>query len=257
MSRIGSDQAWERIGRADPYFGVLSSPQFHQERFDDAAREAFFASGSAHIADVLQTVRLHLDRSFKPRRALDFGCGVGRLLMPLCRECDEVVGLDVSPSMLEMARRNLEASGCHNVRLVQSDDGLAEVEGTFDLIHSYIVFQHIPVARGEALTDALLRRLSPGGVAVLHYPYDRTASKTRKAVNWARRTIPGANALVNVVQGRNPSSPLYQMNTYDLHRLYRLLEKHELRGVFTRLLRNGEYHGVVLHAQRSYTANPA
>jgi len=38
-------------------------------------------------------------------RALDFGCGLGRLTQPLAERFDEAVGVDIAASMIEGARR--------------------------------------------------------------------------------------------------------------------------------------------------------
>src|SRR3954469_547208 len=124
-----SDEDWERFGRTDPYFAVLTAPEFHGQ-LSDAERAKFFDSGEAHVERVIAIIRDRLDPGFAPRTALDFGCGVGRLLIPLAKRCDEVAGVDVSPSMLAEARRNCDAAGVRNVSLLQSDDELAAVAGS-------------------------------------------------------------------------------------------------------------------------------
>jgi 2-polyprenyl-3-methyl-5-hydroxy-6-metoxy-1,4-benzoquinol methylase len=39
---------------------------------------------------------------FAPRRVLDFGCGVGRVTLPLARRVDAVVAIDIADSMLSL-----------------------------------------------------------------------------------------------------------------------------------------------------------
>src|SRR5829696_3720504 len=56
-------------------------------------------------------------------RVLELACGSGRLLVPLARAGCSVVGVDVSPPMLALARERLAAAGpaiAGRVRLVQS-----------------------------------------------------------------------------------------------------------------------------------------
>ena len=154
-----SDRDWERFGESDPYFAVLTAPEFHG-RLAAPEREKFFESGETHIDAVFSVIRDRLDGSFNPTRALDFGCGVGRLLLPLAARCKEVTGVDVSRSMLAEARRNCDAAGAPQVRLLLSDDNLTAVNGAFEFIHSYIVLQHIPVARGERIIRGLAQRFS-------------------------------------------------------------------------------------------------
>ena len=96
-----SDKEWEKLGQDDPYFGVISMDRFRKGQMDDEAKADFFRSGEEHIEYVLKTISDTMIPGFAPSRALDFGCGVGRLALPMARRIDEVVGVDVSDSMLE------------------------------------------------------------------------------------------------------------------------------------------------------------
>ena len=101
-----SDSHWERFGEQDPYFGVLSSEEFKSNRLDDATREIFFVSGEEHVDHVFTTIKTHITPDFHASKALDFGCGVGRIIIPLAKRCDEAVGVDVSIAMLEEALKS-------------------------------------------------------------------------------------------------------------------------------------------------------
>ena len=87
----------------------------------------------------------------------------GRLLLPLARISRHVVGVDVSDAMLREARKHCDARGITNVELVGSDDRLSRVQGSFDFVHSWIVFQHIAPRRGTAILEEVLARLERGG----------------------------------------------------------------------------------------------
>src|ERR1700722_16390190 len=176
---MSTDIAWEEWGRRDPYFGVITDPKFRSGRIDGDAKREFLASGESHVHGVLSTIRKHIDPAFAPRTVLDFGCGVGRLLVPFAKITEDVVGLDVSTSMLQEARRNCDAQQLHNVRLLRSDDALSTLTGPFDLIHSCIVFQHIPVERGRVSFAKLLQHLRPGGVGALQLTYSKTRFASR------------------------------------------------------------------------------
>ena len=180
-----TDIAWEQWGRRDPYFGVITLPQFRRDQMTEEARREFFRSGEVHVQFVLDYVRHFIDANFKPDAVLDFGCGVGRTLLPFAATAGRATGLDVSPSMLQEARRNCDAQGRQNVQLLLSDDQLSAVTGDFDLIHSCIVFQHIPIARGRAIFAQLLRFLRPGGIAVLCEPWGENP-----LLRWARGVLP-------------------------------------------------------------------
>src|SRR5262245_17464712 len=124
-----TDKAWRRFGQIDPYFAVLSQPRFRTAAKEGETRRAFFTSGAEQIDRLFATIRENLDPEFAPRRALDFGCGVGRVTIPLARRVEQVVGLDVSDSMLEEAKKNCEEVGVRNVTLLKSDDSLENVSG--------------------------------------------------------------------------------------------------------------------------------
>lgn len=219
MSDEWLERTWRPLGRTDAYFGVLTDERFRAARLDPAAREAFFRTGDEHVDMILAAIRRHIVPDFAPTRVLDFGCGVGRLVLPFARTAKHVVGVDISPEMLAEAKKNADQRGIDNASFVLGDDELRAVDGTFDLVHSYIVFQHIPTKRGEQLARRMVAKLSGGGVAALHFTYRREAPVMRKIVNSFRRRIPGANALTNIIRGRAAREPYIPMHEYDLERL--------------------------------------
>lgn len=256
-SLFGSDRDWRRWGERDPYYAVLTDQTLHRAQLTPEALAAFFRTGEDHVRRTLETIRRHVDPGFRPRRALDFGCGVGRLLLPLAGVAEHVVGVDVSPGMLAEARKQVERRGLANVSLATSDDGLSQVAAPFDLVHSYLVLQHIPVARGERLIARLVDLLAPGGVAVLQLPYAREASPLRRAAGWVRRSVPGVHGVVSLLRGTPWSQPGMQMNLYDLGRVHRIFERAGVTQVHTGFTRDGEYHGVMLFAQRATGSPPS
>ena len=246
-----SDKDWERFGKTDPYFAVLTAPEFHG-RLSDTERAKFFASGKTHIDTILAIIRDRLDPSFAPVRALDFGCGVGRLLLPLAELCRDVTGVDVSPSMLAEARRNCDAAGADNVQLVQGDDGLSAVAGPFDFVHTYIVLQHIPAERGEKLVSKLAAKLAPGGVGMFHVPYtDGRERLTSRLVYWLRMNVPGGKWALNLARGRSLRAPVIQMNEYSVTRLLEILWREGCREAHVRFSDHDGARGVLIFARKA------
>jgi 2-polyprenyl-3-methyl-5-hydroxy-6-metoxy-1,4-benzoquinol methylase len=210
-------EQWERFGATDPYYGVYSVDAYRQENLDADARRTFFASGEEHVDTVLATVRRLARPDFAPRSVLDHGCGVGRLVVPFAGRAERVVGVDVAPSMLAEARRNCAERGLHNVELVTADR-LAGLAPEFDLVHSFIVLQHIPQRQGLEVFERLTALVAPGGVGYVHVPIASPGLLAR-AHTAVTRTVPYAYNVVNVLRGRPWSYPHMQMNVYRLNAL--------------------------------------
>ena len=225
-----SDSDWRKWGRIDPYFGVVSFDEFKADRIADN-RARFFDTGRREIEIALNDIAARYGDVAR-LRALDFGSGVGRLALPLAERYDEVVGVDISDAMIAEARDNCCDAGARNAHFVLSDDELTRVSGSFDLVHSYIVLQHIPVDRGLALTSQMLSRLAPGGVACLHYSLQRTLPPAREFVYMLKHRAPFGRLVMNLLQRRAWDAPAMQMNNYPLARILRLYAQHGLEDVF-------------------------
>ena len=257
---MNSDQTWEFYGRNEPYFAVLTSPEFKRSQLNDQARARFFESGERYVDLVLQHVRETLDPSFRPTRALDFGCGVGRLSLPIARLCEAVVGIDVSDSMIERARSNAAEFGITNATFVKGDDQLSALTGTFDFLNSLIVFQHIPPVRGEAILRAMLRLLRDGGVGALQFSYafESSTPLRRQLLMRAYTKIPFVWSARNVLKRRPFSEPMMQMNEYDLNRLFCILHEAGCHLINTRYTETSSLghrlYGVILVFQKKRIA---
>jgi SAM-dependent methyltransferase len=167
MSLSKHKHDWDDLGRVDPLWAVLTSPE---RRYGKWNPEEFFASGAAEIAHVMRhAAQLGLPRH--NRAALDFGCGVGRLTRALAKHIDRCVGVDISESMIAMAREwNRDMPTCHFVLNTAGDLG-AFGDDSFDLIYSNIVLQHLPSVRLiESYIAEFIRTLTTDGLLVFQLP---------------------------------------------------------------------------------------
>jgi len=240
------ESRWQELGSANPYWAVCTHERYRSGRMTEEDMETFFASGEQEVETVLAAIRRNLVPDFRPERALDFGCGVGRLTIPVARASERVVGVDLSEPMLTEARRNCVKRGVKNAEFLQTKAFLADSAPRYDLIYSYIVFQHIPPSRGMEITDQLLTRLRSGGVGALHYTYARLAGPTRKAVHRMRRWLPPVNWAVNVLQKRRLLEPMIPVHEYDLGKLFALLQCHGCSEVWAILTDHGGHLGAML-----------
>lgn len=238
---------WERLAR-DPYYAVINAERNRTEHLTPEARDALAGSGEADVAETVEDIRRWLAPDFLPNATIDFGCGVGRLTIPLARLSTRVTGIDISQTMLDEAARNCEAAGIENATFVTSADyfGAIQDRERVDFVHAYIVFQHIPPRAGLWLADQLVGRLRPGGIGALHFTYARRASNLRRVVNRLRRHVPGVNHVANLVQRRPVGEPFIPMNEYDIGAVYRMLARHGSRDVHARLTDHGGHLGAML-----------
>lgn len=214
-----TDRDWERWGAQDPYFGVYSDDRFRRAVMSDRDRSAFFASGQAHIQAVLAELAEAFPQARRPSTALDFGCGVGRLAIPMEQHVERVWGLDVSPSMLAEAERNRSLAGCERLILLRSDDALSALPQLVDLAHSHIVFQHIPWSRGRALFSALAGKVSEGGMLWVQIVTAHRAGHTARLLARTRYAFRPLQWLWNLLRRRPMVDPPMQMHAYDLDAL--------------------------------------
>lgn len=270
---LHTDIAWEQWGLREPYYGVLTQPQFRSDALTPEAKDVFFASGRHHAAHVLNVIGRLIAPGFAPERILDFGCGVGRVLVAFAASAKEVVGVDISPSMLVEARRNCDAHGLGNVTLVSSDDTLSAVEGSFDLVHSCIVLQHIEVSRGRELFTQLVRKVRPGGCGALHvaFAWDAHAATygqppppappptvSQELLSTLKRAL---RPLLRPTAAPDPApkpvsdnaDPEMQMNYYSLSELMFVLRMSGVERVHTELTDHGGALGAFLFFQRPHS----
>jgi SAM-dependent methyltransferase len=153
-----TDADWDAIADAHPFFGVLSAERFRDDRMTPDDRDVFYEWGRADVEKAVAPYRRMTGSEFAPHRALDFGCGVGRMSFAMRRYASEVVGVDVAPRMLEVAREQAAARGVTGV-VFRSTLPTEPV----DWVNSMIVLQHVPPVRGHAILEQLVALLRPGG----------------------------------------------------------------------------------------------
>lgn len=150
---------WNERAREDAHYFVA----FGRREQDD---EEFFATA----ADLVRELESELKRlpAGSSRRALEIGCGPGRLIRPLSRHFAEIHGIDVSDEMIVHARLKLAGIPHAHVHHAGGSDLALFPDAYFDFVYSYAVFQHIP--SGEVVFSYLretVRVLKAGGIARL------------------------------------------------------------------------------------------
>lgn len=107
-----------------------------------------------------------LDRLSEDSRVLDLGCGPGDPTARLLSERLAVVGVDLSPVQISLARKAAPTAAF----VVGDMTHLGLRQGAFDAVVSFYAFGHLPSAlHRDVLTD-IAAWLRPGGLLVANAP---------------------------------------------------------------------------------------
>lgn len=157
------ETTWARLGQEDPHWSVITDEKFRKDSIASHLDD-FFAMGEGDIARLEAALARVGGALPEIGSAMDFGCGVGRLSIPLARKAGRVLGVDISAAHLREARANTDRCGCRNVDFFKAES-VADIRGleTFDLVVSIIVLQHNPPPVMLEILDALCARVKPGG----------------------------------------------------------------------------------------------
>ena len=247
-----TDQDWEKYGAHDPYYGVVTNDIYKKENLTKENKDKFFKSGEDYIEHVFSNIKQLFGDDFSPVRTLDFGCGVGRLSIPLARRSKYVVGLDISPSMLKEAKTNCDVYDIHNIKFMKSNNAFQRWNEKFDLIHSFIVFQHIPIKYGEKIFKTLLGYLNDEGVGVFHFTYSTVLYGFKKNfVRWVKEKFPFMHNISNIIKARSFSAPRMQMNSYNLNLILYFIQKNNVLSFYTEFTNDNGALGVIIYFKKN------
>ncbi|MFH1597589.1 MAG: methyltransferase domain-containing protein [Patescibacteria group bacterium] len=201
---------WDQFAQTDPLWASLTSPDKKGNKWQI---EKFFKSGEVEIRSIIDYVK-SLGVSLSRTRALDFGCGPGRLTEALADYFDEVHGVDIAPGMIEFANSHSK----HKSRCkyhVNNDDNLKIFpDNFFDLIYSNITLQHMEVRYSKRYIKEFTRIISPGGLIIFQLP-----SRPRKTlIKLIKSLLPDylVNLYYGMKHGQRPRMEAYGIKYEEL-----------------------------------------
>jgi SAM-dependent methyltransferase len=161
-----SRKFWDAHAERDPLWAVLSDAGKEERKWDV---RRFFQTGVNEVALVFYQLESQ-GIEVSCGSALDFGCGVGRLTQALAQRFEKVVGVDVSPRMVDTAA-SLNRFPDHASYVWNDAPHLKTFNDRFfDFIYTNIVLQHIMPDVAVGYLREFLRILKPAGVLVFQLP---------------------------------------------------------------------------------------
>ncbi|WP_203074100.1 class I SAM-dependent methyltransferase [Falsiroseomonas ponticola] len=172
---------WTRLGQERPFFSILPERRFSP---DFAARnaEAFQKTGRDEI-EVLKRrlTALEIDPADHPE-AVEYGCGVGRVTVPLSVLFRKVTGFDISQPHIDLAQQAVRGAGRKGVSLSVVKDIRALDVPQHDFFYTRMVLHRNPPPLQAQILRRCLGRMRVGGIAVFQllthlegYTYDTAA----------------------------------------------------------------------------------
>lgn len=160
---------WEIFGKTDPLWSILTAPGMEGNKWDT---DQFFETGRREINSLLEHLT-SLGLSPNTGKALDFGCGVGRLTQGMAEHFQFVCGVDIAEPMIAKAEQ-FNKFGDHCTYHINIQDNLLLFgDGEFDFIYSNIVLQHMKPYYSRKYIAEFLRILKNEGLLVFQLPSGR------------------------------------------------------------------------------------
>lgn len=154
---------WEEFANQDAEYFILTTDGVDYST--EEGQKYFFESGVNFVHSALGQVE---DLLKEKGRALEIGCGIGRLTFPHAEQFKMVSVVDISPTMLNKLKRIAKERGVDNINTYLPHEGWDEL--TYDYAYSFIVFQHIAdfnIIKGYI--ERISKSLKKGGIAQLHF----------------------------------------------------------------------------------------
>jgi SAM-dependent methyltransferase len=156
---------WVGLGERDPYWSVLTQPEYTLQDFEQN-RDKFFKSGDGLAYLFLSALRRNGINPNLIDTLLEVGCGVGRVTAHLAKNVNKIIAVDISKPHLDLADDYFKKAGITNVQLQQWKDMRTLYQlPRVDVVYSVITLQHNPPPVSAWILKMLLNALRPGGVA--------------------------------------------------------------------------------------------
>lgn len=173
LQRLGeiSRDTWDTLAKEDAMFYILTA---ENKRGGEWNLDEFLETGQRQWQQFKNLLSHYgLERVYSSRgRAIDLGCGTGRLVLAMYEDFAQVIGVDVSEHMIEKANINRSTLGVNNCEFVINNgvDLSSISDGSVDFCLSYLTLQHCPSGKQVLhYVREFSRVLKPNGVALFQF----------------------------------------------------------------------------------------
>lgn len=190
----------------DLFFGWFNNQANFQKTYINAAWDF-----SYHFAAPLAEV---LEQPMEDCTALEIGCGGGRLTAHAARHVKTIVGVDIHEN-LPIVERKFDDLGITNATFLKCDGiNIPCEKDKFDLIYSFIVFQHLEhIEIAEKYINECYRCLKKGGFCMVYF--GRYAPFSKYKSSWLLKNLDSLLERVALFDGyKEFSAPVNHTNLY-------------------------------------------
>jgi SAM-dependent methyltransferase len=227
---------WDELGKTDPLYAIKvgitkEGGEWESKEGGKWDLQEFFQTGIDEIDSIMKDIdQLNLKLDYNT--ALDFGCGVGRLTQALPKYFDTVDGIDIAPSMIELANTYNKCKD--RVHYYLNDKNSLEnfKDNTYDFIYSVEVFQHMHPQFQENYLSELLRILSPKGLLVFELPSEYQNLKQKLLFNFTFQDVKFMHSLYWKKVLRQPLFSLMQYYCNPRNNIESFLLRHGAKHVY-------------------------
>jgi len=217
---------WEEKAKYDPFWIILTSTKW---KGLNSNKKEFFKSGAIEAANLFKFIKENKIKINFTGRALDFGCGIGRITRALKGYFQNVVGIDISPTMIKLARQENYEFDIEFILNQREDLQLLE-NRSFDFIYSNIVLQHLSNPIQIKYIKEFSRIIKIGGVLIMQIPSKRLYQ------NWGERVKDSVNKIlprglkIEILKKifNKKTEKFFEMNTLSEGKILRIAQKEGL-----------------------------
>jgi SAM-dependent methyltransferase len=251
-----NDGGWERFAAREPYFAAVTDSRFLRANLTPEDERRFFASGESLVSWMLGVIDAGLAPQFAPMSTLEYGCGPGRLALPLAQRPGSVVAVDRSPVMLDLARAEARRRGLAHIEFHRPEELFAAARA-FDLVVCYHVLQRLPRIEGLALLRRLIASIGADGVGVFQWCCRARGPLAVQASRWIRERVPAANWVANQLRGKPAGDPFIPTHVYDTGEMLAELDAAGLNPVLVAIERHDDVDYAIAFGHRRQGRPPS